>query len=94
MRNTEKYHTTKEKISRRINRKDQNKKQFDEDGEVIEWSDKYFEQPSDEDPQENFLTMRQLNINGMENTNLTPNNQDTNPETEEQEQETPPPPPP
>jgi hypothetical protein len=40
-----------EKIYRRINRKDRNKQNFDEDGEVIGLTDEDFEQPLDEDAQ-------------------------------------------
>jgi hypothetical protein len=76
-----------DKINQRENRKDWNQQQFDEDGEVVDSSDEDFEQPSDEDTQGNVLTMHQMNIDGMDSTNQTPNKQDTKPTAEEQEQE-------
>jgi hypothetical protein len=70
---------------RRINRKDSNKQQFDEDGELINSSNEDFEQPSDEDAQGKVITMRQINIARVENTNHTPHKQDSNPAAAEEE---------
>jgi hypothetical protein len=59
-RTQEKYHVRNpenhpyhegEKNYRRIDRKDRNKQQFDENGEVVDSSDEDFEQPSDKDTQ-------------------------------------------
>jgi hypothetical protein len=80
----------RDKLYRRIDRKDQNKQQFDEDGEVIDSRDNEFKKPPDEYAQGNILTMSQLLINGMEKSNQTPNKQDAKPAAKEEEQETPP----
>jgi hypothetical protein len=66
-----------DKNYRRINRKYQKKQQFDGDGEVVDSSEEDFEQPSDEDAQGNVLSMHKMNIDGVDNTNQTPNKQDT-----------------
>jgi hypothetical protein len=55
---------------------------------VIDSSEEDFEQPSDEDAQRNVLTMRQMNIDGVDNTNQNPNKHDTKPASKEEEQET------
>jgi hypothetical protein len=82
-------HYEGDKIYRRINRKDQNNQQFDEDSRVIHSSDEYFGQPLDEDAQGNVLTMRQMDINGEYDTKQTPNKQDAKPAAEEEEQTSP-----
>jgi hypothetical protein len=38
-----------------------------------------FEQPSDEDAQGNVLMMRQMNIDGVDDTTQTPDKQDAKP---------------
>jgi hypothetical protein len=45
-----------------------------------------FEKPSDEDAQGNVLTMRQMNIDGEDDTKQTLHKKDTKPEAEEEEQ--------
>jgi hypothetical protein len=54
---------------------------------VIDSSEEDFEQPLDENAQGNVLTMRQMNIDGVDNTNQNPNKQDTKPASKEEEQE-------
>jgi hypothetical protein len=55
------------------------KQQFDEDGEVIDLINDEFKQPLDEDAQGKVLTMSQLIISGMDNSNQTPDKQDNKP---------------
>jgi hypothetical protein len=82
---THQYHEG-EKNYQRIDTKDRNKQQFDEDGEVIDSSDEDFEQPSDEDAQGNALSMRIMDIDREDDTTHIPNKGDAKPSAEEEEQ--------
>jgi hypothetical protein len=75
-----------ENIHRRINRKDQHKQQFDEDGEVIDSSEDDFQQPSDEDAQGNVLTEEERALIMTNDSHQTPNKEDTTPAADPEDQ--------
>jgi hypothetical protein len=79
-----------EKNHQRISRKDRNKQKFYEDNEVVDSSNNGYMQPSDEYEQGNVLTTDELALNKMDNSNFTPDKQDTKPAAEQEEQGTPP----
>jgi hypothetical protein len=79
-----------EMIHRQINRKDQHKQKFDEDGDAINSSDDYFQQPSDEDSQGNVLTAKTQTLIMMNDSNRNPIREDTKPSTKPKNQEIPP----
>jgi hypothetical protein len=79
-----------EKIHQRINRKDQHKQQFEEDGEVIDPSNYGFQQPPDEDAQGNVLTEEERALIKMNDSHRTPNKEGTKPAAEPDDQKSPP----
>jgi hypothetical protein len=64
-------------VHQRINRKDQHKQQFDENGDIINPRDDDFQQPSDEDAQGNVLTAEEQTLIMMNDSHRTPNKEDT-----------------
>jgi hypothetical protein len=61
-------------LYRRINRNDRNKQQFDEAGDIVNSSDDYNMQSSDEDAQGNVLTEKELASIRMSDSHQTQGN--------------------
>jgi hypothetical protein len=78
-----------DKIYRRRDREDRHSEQFDEDHQVIDLSNKGFEQPLDEDAQGKIASMRRMDIDREDDIKQTPNKEDAKPAAEEQEQASP-----
>jgi hypothetical protein len=76
-----------ETIHRRINRNDRHNQQFDEDRDVANSSDDYFQQPSDKDAQGNILTAEEQTLIMMNDSHQTPNKEDTKPAAKPENQE-------
>jgi hypothetical protein len=66
-------------LDRKIYRKDCNKQQLNEEGDLVKSSDDEFIQPSDEDVQVNVLTEEELTINRMSDVHRTPIKKDSKP---------------
>jgi hypothetical protein len=77
-------------IHRRINRKDRHKRQFDEDGDVVNSSDDNFLQPSDEDAQGKVLTAEEQTLIMMNDSHQTPNKEGTKPAAKPENEDSPP----
>jgi hypothetical protein len=66
-------------LDRQINRNDRNKKQLNEEGDIVNSSEIEFIQPSDEDDQCNVLTEEELASIRMSDAHQTPNKEDGKP---------------
>jgi hypothetical protein len=78
-----------DKLYRRRDRENRYKQQFDEDGQVIDFSDDGFKQPLDKDIQGNVLSIHTMDINGEDDITQTPNKEDTTPAADKEEHTSP-----
>jgi hypothetical protein len=68
-----------EELARRIYRRDRNKQQLNEEGNLVNSSDEEFIQPPDEDTQGNVLTEEELTNIRMSDAHRTPSKEDSKP---------------